>query len=242
LNKVLYSIKSKDDLHLKIRNMDFLNYKKFYEQEKVEELARILNENEIEFEIDENKEALDTLYGENRFNKFFFVKLKKNDFAKVDTLLQNEGEQEVLTVSSDHYLYGFTDDELFEILSKPDEWSELDFQLSKKILNERGQQVSPEKIDLLKKERIEELAKPETEGKFWTYIGYISAILGGPLGIFIGWYLSTSRKVLPNGQQVFRYIKSDRQHGRRIWIIGVVMFIFWIAYAFYFGLPMLSFF
>jgi hypothetical protein len=214
--------------------MTFLNYKKFYEQERVDALTQTLTDNEIEFEIDEERNSLDSLYGDEHFKRYFFVKLKAEDFSKVDKILLETSGKELDSVSKDHYLYGFSDEELFEILSKPDEWSELDFQLSKRILNERGKQISPERLTSLKKERLEELAKPETEGKFWIYVGYISAILGGPLGIFIGWYLSTSRKVLPNGQQVFRYVKSDRQHGRRIWIIGVVMLIFWVVYAVFF--------
>ena len=129
------------------------------------------------------------------------------------------------TVDKDHYLFGFTDEELFEIISKPDEWNEFDFQLAKKILRERGKEINQDTINLLKKQRLNDLAKPEEGQRNWIYAGYIFALLGGLIGVFIGWHLSTYRKTLPNGQQVYGYKQEDRKHGRRIWIKGAIMFI-----------------
>lgn len=210
--------------------MDFLTYKKFHEQDRAEALASVLKDNGIEFEVTEDRESLDTmLIGDKHFNRYYFVKLKKQDFERADSLLARESEKELESVDKDHYLYQFTDEELFDILSKPDEWSSFDYQLSKKILKERGKEINGEIIDLLKKQRIKELAKPEEGQKAWIYAGYLFSLLGGLLGIFIGWHLSTFRKTLPNGERVFGYTIDDRRHGTRILIIGVVMFITWVT-------------
>jgi hypothetical protein len=113
---------------------------------------------------------------------------------------------------------------LFDILSKPDEWNEFDYQLSGLILRERGKEISSDTIDLLRKQRINELSKPDEGHRNWMYAGYIFALLGGLLGVFIGWHLSTFKKTLPNGQRVNGYNAQDRRHGRRIFIIGIIMF------------------
>jgi hypothetical protein len=205
--------------------MGLLVYKRFYEQERANGLTELLADNGIEFELTEDKENLDALYGDKQFSKQYFVKIKADDFKKVDSILLNLSEKELETVDKDHYLFGFTDEELFEIISKPDEWNEFDFQLAKKILRERGKEINQNTIDLLKKQRLNDLAKPEEGQRNWIYAGYIFALLGGLIGVFIGWHLSTHRKTLPNGQQVYGYKLEDRKHGRRIWIIGAIMFI-----------------
>lgn len=205
--------------------MEYFTYKKFYEQDRVGALTEMLKDNRIEFEVTEDRESLDSLYGANHFKRQFYVKIKKEDFTKADLILLNESEKLLDTVGSDHYLYEFTDEELFDILSKPDEWNELDYQLAKRLLRERGKEINDEVIGLLRKQRIRELAKPEDGHKSWIYGGYLFAFLGGFLGIFLGWHLYTSKRILPNGQRVFGYSEKDRRHGVRILIISIIMFI-----------------
>ena len=205
--------------------MGLLVYKRFYEPELVNELTEILKTNGIEFEVTESSESLDSLYGDKNFSKQYFVKINGADFERVESILLNLSDKDLDTADKDHYLFGFTDEELLEIISKPDEWNKFDYQLSKKILKERGKEIDQETIDLLKKQRLNDLAKPEEGQKIWIYVGYVFALLGGLIGVVIGWHLSTYRKTLPNGQQVYGYKQADRKHGRRIWILGIIMFI-----------------
>src|SRR5688572_28466279 len=130
--------------------MEFLTYKKFYERERVDALTKILSDNVVEFELTEDRESLDSLYGDKFFNQQFFVKLKKDDFKKADALLFDESAKELENVDKEHYLYNFTDEELFDILTKPDEWNEFDYQLSQRILKDRGKIINADTIDLLK--------------------------------------------------------------------------------------------
>lgn len=204
--------------------MDLITYKKFNEPDQVEYLIAILKDYEIDFEVTEDRDSLDTLYGGNHLTKHFYVKIKKEDFAKADSIILSLTEKELTSVDNDHYLFDFSDEELFDILSKPDEWNEADYILAKKILRDRGREISDDIIKLLKTQRISELAKPDEGHRSWMYAGYIFAILGGLLGIFIGWHLSTFKKTLPNGQRVYGYTKKDRVHGNRILIIGLIMF------------------
>jgi len=36
------------------------------------------------------------------------------------------------------------------------------------------------------------------------------------------------KKTLPTGQQVFRYSERDREHGKRMMILGMIIFPIWI--------------
>jgi len=50
------------------------------------------------------------------------------------------------------------------------------------------------KLAALSESRLNELRQPEPAQTFWIYAGYFLALLGGLLGIFIGWHLSSHKK------------------------------------------------
>jgi hypothetical protein len=205
--------------------MEFSNYKTFHDQEAAAAFTQVLKENQIEFEISEDRESLDSLYGDKHLGRQFFVKIQKQDFSRVDSILTAESENQLTQIDQSHYLFDFTDDELFEIVSKPDEWSVLDFQLAKKILKERGKDISEDTLRLLKTQRINELAKPEDSSMAWIYAGYLFALLGGLIGVFMGLALMTSKKTLPDGQKMYSYSVAHRNHGTRIFFIGLTVFL-----------------
>jgi hypothetical protein len=205
--------------------MPFVKYREFNDQEGADALADVLITNEISFEVAHDRDSLDALYGDRHLRQRFYIKLKQEDFAKADKILLRESAQHLDTVSSDHYLFSFTDDELFDIVSKPDEWNEFDYVLARKILKDRGKDINTETAELLKKQRIRDLNKKEEGQGTWIFAGYLFALLGGLLGIFIGWHLSTFQKTLPDGRQFYAYTDRDRRHGRRILIIGLVMLV-----------------
>jgi len=76
-------------------------------------------------------------------------------------ILEKETFKIINEISKEHYLYDFTNEELFDILFKKDEWSELDFQLSIKILNERGEKVDKKLLKKLEEERLNSLKEPK---------------------------------------------------------------------------------
>jgi predicted nucleic acid-binding protein len=209
--------------------MEFLVFKKYNERESAEALTNLLQAHGIAFEITKDRENLDVLYGDNPSSEFYYVKIRSHDFPKANALLLDIGNTDLNTVDKTHYLFEFTDDELFDILSKPDEWNALDYQLAKKILKERGREVNDETIESLKKQRIAELAKPDESNRIWIFIGYLSIVFGGLFAIIVGWHLFTYKKTLPDGQRVYEYSEKDRRHGRRIFYLGMI--VFYIAVA-----------
>lgn len=208
--------------------MEFITYKKYYEQERADALKQILRENEIEFHTEEERESLDSLYGGNHFPKQFFIKIKREDFPKADAILKELSLKELSSVAKDHYLFEFNDEELFEILAKPDEWNEFDIELARKILKDRGKEINEDTVHLLKNQRLKELAKPEERQRTLVYAGYFFALLGGIIGAFIGWHLWTYEKVFPNGKRIYGFLNKDRTHGKIIFILGIILFVFYV--------------
>ncbi|WP_431243320.1 hypothetical protein ACQ9BO_01130 [Flavobacterium sp. P21] len=54
--------------------------------------------------------------------------------------------------------------------------------------------------------------------------GYLFSLLGGGIGMVIGYSLWTSKKTLPNGERVYSYNEADRKHGKTIFILGTIIF------------------
>jgi hypothetical protein len=205
--------------------MDYSVYKKYFEVEQAEALADLLKRHNIDCVVSQDRDSLDSLYGDNHFKTVYFVKIKPAFFEVADNLLLAESENEANQDDPDHYLHSFTDDELVEILAKPDEWNVLDYQRARKILESRGKKFDRREIVSLKSKRIQELAKPEEVLPVWIHIGYFVVVLGGVLGLFIGMHLYSSKKTLPDGRQMYTYKADDRKHGVRIIILGLIVFL-----------------
>lgn len=211
---------------------DFVTFKRFNDKAAALALAETFRENGIVYGLEDVSENFDVSFANNEINKDFRIKLKPADFERADNLLLQLAEKDLENIDPGYYIFDFSDEELKEIVEKQDEWSSLDFLLAKKILKERGIEVNVGQIQMLKEKRLEALAEPEESPKVLIVAGYILAVVGGLIAIIIGAYLRTHKKTLPNGERVFGYAASDRAHGERILIIGILALILSFAYQF----------
>jgi hypothetical protein len=97
--------------------------------------------------------------------------------------------------------------------------------LAQQILAKRGVDIDKENLENLKATHIDALQSPEKPQIALIVTGYILAFLGGFAGIFIGWYLKSNKKTLPNGEQFYSFIDNDRKQGRIIFVIGCICFV-----------------
>lgn len=209
---------------------EFITYQKFNDPALAEELAQQLEQHNIDYVIEEESSTFDPAFTYNPLAKEYALKISPSDFERATGLLKGDEIGNVEGIEKDYYLFGFSDDELMEVITKADEWSAFDVVLARKLLAERGKEISEQKIEAIHQQRIEELKQPDPPQTSWIVIGYICALLGGLLGIFIGWYLSTFKKTLPNGERVYEYAEADRKHGKRIFYVGIAVLIACIVY------------
>ena len=210
--------------------MDFVKYRKFHDQKFADELISILQQNNIEYEVSELKPSLDSSFrGSNPLATEIIVKIKKSDFDKMDKIWENDLRIDLDSVDKNHYIFEFNDEELFDVLSRPDEWSPLDYKLSIALLKRKGKEIDEELLRSLKKQRINDLSKAESSQVPWIMLGYFVSFLGGILGVAIGWHLTASKKILPDGTKVHSYTDSDRKHGKIILYLGIASMLFWIS-------------
>ena len=199
-------------------------FRKLADQTLAADMVQLLSDHKVQSELIEVASSLDSNFGGGEMTKMFEIQILPSDFERANNILENQAEKSIDNVSKDHYLFDFTNQELYDILLKPDEWNEFDYKLATKILKDRGESVSQDLINSLKTQRLKDLEKPEESQKTWIYVGYLFSLLGGFLGMFIGWYIWKGTKTLPDGRKVFSYSESDRKNGRIIFLIGVIVF------------------
>jgi hypothetical protein len=203
---------------------EFITFQLFHNRQVAEEMGAVLEREGIPYEVQESKRYFDPSFAFNKVDPEVNLKLLTEDFTRARKALEVVYSKQLAEVDPNYYLFRFKDEELMEIIRKPDEWGIFDHALAKKILSDRGIPVP----DIAEKEvlskRLEELRQPESVEPIWIGIGYMAAIAGGFFGILMGWLFSNMKKTLPNGDRVYVYNNADRIHGRRIMNIGLVVF------------------
>ncbi|MFB9077756.1 hypothetical protein ACFFLS_00415 [Flavobacterium procerum] len=203
---------------------NFITFRKLSTLSQAKELELLLNLNHIKTVLGDNIPPVDITFSGSTVQNQYEVKIDPSDFEKAEAILEKDTEKLLNEIDSDYYLLSFTNEELYEVLLKADEWNVFDYKLAQKLLTERGKNIDPEMLQSLKNERLKILAKPEENQKPWIIAGYLFSLLGGGIGIVIGYSLWTSKKTLPNGERIYSYNTVDRSHGKTIFIIGCIVF------------------
>ena len=209
---------------------NYTTFKKFPDAAEAKHLQQFLIENGIECTFVNNSPRLDNSFSGGELLREYEIQLKQSDFEKAHELLEQHAEEMLANLDEDYYLLAFTDEELYDVVLKQDEWSEFDYVLARRLLNERGKAIDNTEINKLRMQRLVELAKPEKNHQGWIIAGYIAALAGGFFGIIIGYVIWSSKKTLPNGSVVHTYTKEDRAHGRIILIIGSIVLPFAVMF------------
>jgi hypothetical protein len=203
-------------------------FRGFYTEEEAAGIYNLLMKSGIDAKVEKKRPIADTSIVGHDSDHNVFIKIKNSDFTKANELIDSYIELNLSAIDSDYYLYGFTNEELFDIIKKPDEWNNQDFIIAKKILAERGYNLSETEVKNLTQTRLTELEKPEKISFSGIFVGYVTAMFG-IIGLIFGLILVNSKKVLPNGRKAFVYDTWTRGHGKSMIIIGAIMTVFGVA-------------
>ena len=123
----------------------------------------------------------------------------------------------------------FNDEELLDVIKKPDEWAVEDIVMAQTLLEKRGKHVSDEVVEAYRSKRLEEVRKPKFGGYGTIIIGYIFAFLGGIIGIFLAASLLGKKRIF-NGEKVNIYDKATRTNAIIYLIISILDIIALVVY------------
>jgi hypothetical protein len=209
----------------------FRDFQSFASAEAAQPLLAALEQRGIATitSFDNGQVAFDPSFANNKLTSKFIVQLSLADFERASQVLADLDKDALSQANPNHYLFNFSDEELFDLLLKPDEWSSFDVALASQLLRKRGRDISPDTLKLLRQHRVAKLAQPDEDHSIWVRSGYASALLGGLIGFFIGYHLYTHRNQLPDGRRVYAYSPKDRVHGVRIMVLGAVMLVLYVG-------------
>jgi hypothetical protein len=203
---------------------EFTTYQNFFDTGEAEPVLAVLKEKDIPFKFSKVKQRIDTVITGTRSDDLYQLRIPSDRFEEVNRLLESVTQVDLNEIDKDYYLFSFSDDELKDILLKADEWSPRDYVLARKLLQQKGIPVSDNDLALYKKQRLEELAKPEELKMGWRLLMYAFTFTGGLIGIFMGLAAWQSKKTLPDGSKVYTYNKKSRQLALFIMIVSAVIF------------------
>ena len=196
--------------------------------EEIRTASEVLDVNGISYQVSNAGAVFDvTTIGSQPLNDYL-IKVTDSDLESARLALENHYTAKDLP--RDHFLRAATDEDILEILASPLDWDAFTVAHARSIAATRA--INPDAIKGKSEERIIEKREEIKVGKAaptWLLVlGWASALMGGLIGIGIGYSLSYMKEETPEGR-FYTYDESSRRRGGQILILSVVMVVVWIA-------------
>ncbi len=204
---------------------ELISLKTFNTLEEATGVVELLEKSNIFMKIEKEQLLEDSVFAGNTLLNQICIKVKPENLETAQNLLNELEEVNIDKLEPDYYLFDFSDEELIDILQKPDEWSMNDLHWAQEILIQRGKEPEKSQIEKWKKNRLEFLATPDLITPRHVKSAYFFCILGGIIGIMMGRHINSYKKTLPNGQKVYNYNPESRKKGKGIAIFGIVCLV-----------------
>lgn len=228
-----------------------LTFQRFETLTEAEEAKHFLETEGIPVEIENVHNILDSNFIGKDYGNNVFLKIPQEDFNRARQILIDHTPVDINTVDKNYMLFSLSDEELENVLAKPDEWGAYNYNLAKAILQQRNVTINNETIASLREGHVQQMAEPKTISSFWlgiTYLlvatAFINLFLSNPSWIFYfmlasvycavwGWAIAHSKKTLPDGHRIFTYDTLSRKHGNIVFAFGLAAFILNFAVPLY---------
>ena len=140
---------------------EFIDYQTFSNLDEASNLIEVLNKNQIQFEIDDSTLHFDVVpQNTNPMENRVVLKIRAEDRERVEKIFQSDTEKDFIF---DHYLLSFSDNDIIDIIVNPEEWTEEEIALAKKISKQRNLKPTAEQVKSLRKDtdKVKEQIKKE---------------------------------------------------------------------------------
>lgn len=203
-------------------------FDKYYRKEDADFYFSLFETKGLHPQLEKPYEYFDAIIGHARTNDHYLVRLPKEEFATAQQLITKEVEKN--GVPADYYLRDFTDNELKDILYNVDEWSRQDVAAADILLRERKIDIDAQDVEEKKHLKVEAARKKNTISLPVLILFYVispwSAVIPLATGLIIYFLKDTDR----DGNSVYVFSDTYRQHGLILGVIGTISTVAWIFY------------
>ena len=210
----------------------YKTYKSFHSVAEAASFARFLSDHEVLFLAEKSETIIDEAIVGTGLLPNVLIKLKPEDFKRVNALIEEQLSQVDFSEVEEHYLSQLDDKELLEIFKEPDKWSIEDINIAKIILRGRSINVTDEHVRELREKRMEEIRQGKKGNRFLMMLYFLGILLGlftTPLfivaGIGMGYYYAYGKAVDPDGNKYFVFEPETRNYGIIILYGGIAMLV-----------------
>jgi hypothetical protein len=217
-------------------NLDFLpedeyevTLRKFFSVEDADALAAVLMEHGILSVVKRGGVAATDLLWSNFHDKEIGVNIREEDMPRALALMEKLAQQAGDDPESP--MNDMTEDELWEVVTHPDQWDEGGVAQAKRILQSKGVELNTFQVKEARKVRTKATAKPDAIAPWRIWSGYLFSFLIPIVGILYGSSLIWHKKTLPDGSRVSGYSKKIRNDGRAMILIAFVTIVLWYLFT-----------
>jgi len=197
---------------------DLVEVSRCRDAESVSETTDILVSNNIPYKMGSTASNFDITTIGTGSNPEVIISVRRADYAAARAAMEIEYLK--IGLPENHYLLTSTDDELADILGKPEEWSSFDVAHARKIVGERG--IDESLIHQKKSQRIEQLKRGKRASNALVFFGWFFSLLGGIIGVGIAWSICFMRERAPEGD-FFTYDDVSRERAKPMFQVACVM-------------------
>lgn len=226
---------------------NFIVYQSFEDQESAYRTAATLESRDIPLIVEKVSQLLDSNIIGVMNTSPYVIKLRATDFEKANDIIRANTIINLDEVDKDYMLLSFTDGELIDVAAKEDEWGIYNAKLATALLQQREVVMPISAIEQIKTNHRQELAKPTSAVIWLLFLGYASALSGttiiignshapipfvvfpGIFGLIAGGILVTTKKTLPDGNQIHYFDNKSRNHG--LVIVGLSILVFVVRFT-----------
>ncbi len=232
----------------------FATFSRYATREEAGAVASVLQQHGIASQIEVEQGLLDEHILGTQYSDKILLRISDSDFAKAQAVILEETKVDLAEVDEDYMLLTFTDDELKDVIAKPDEWGAYNYNVALALLQQRGVQIDKHDEAALHTKRIDELSVPRELDDNWLLMGYGFSTIGiaagftgstsalmllysfsllpGLLGIVLGLYIIRTKRILPDGTQMYSFSEKARKHGLYMIILALVCIILTVLRGF----------
>jgi len=197
---------------------DLVELSRCRDGESVSETTDILDSANISYRVGSTASNFDITSIGTGSNPEVIISVRRADYNAARSAMEEEYLK--TNLPDDHYLSTSSDDELADILGKPEEWSSFDVAHARKIAKDRG--IDESLIQLKKSQRMEQLQRGKPVSKTLLLVGWFFSLIGGLIGIGIAWSICFMKEKTPEGD-FFTYDVESRERGRPMFQVACLM-------------------
>jgi hypothetical protein len=193
----------------------------YFDKDSAIQTIAALRTNNIECIIDDPSNHLNSALGQQT-SAPVTIRVAPEDLPKAQELISIYPETDN---GSSLDLESYDDDELREIVLRPEEWHRDIVFNAQSLLKKRGITISKEEADIETRKKTEALEQGTAANMLTKYFFWLFALLGGLIGIIGGYFYWRGRIRGFDGKRYYMYNERTRTEGCYMFFTGIISVI-----------------